>query len=283
MAGAQRGRRHLCYGKAQSGGLPHPVLAGEQQVEGSDELEPPQRLERKRDLFMCLALHMEKSPMCVDDPEGKFNKTGIVVCESDKLHKVVVMCCSTETLHAVQQVIVNNHTTLHKCVIYLSRKPCSECTKLLIQGEVSSVYYWPRHPELKGQDIKEDLKEVDRLFLRSSAKISVFLPFMNIINGSELIQKITARTNRYICKECKLEYSCAVKDKELEIIEETCGLLNLQNLEFCRNKMKDALCYYTDLLHCSHGTFEGAEGTKEEEMLHVLQLCFILAARSGDT
>ncbi|XP_048685878.2 uncharacterized protein LOC125626659 isoform X2 [Caretta caretta] len=235
------------------------------------------RLGNKKDMCMFLALHMEKSPMCVN-PSEKFNKTGIVVCESDKIHKVVAMSCSRENLHAVQHVMLNVPCSLSNCTVYLSRKPCSICTTFLIQGSVSSVYYWPMSPEIKGEDsaVQEDLKQVDQMFLRSNISSSVFLP----ITDSDTVFKISSRIKIYKCTECSSHYAEAVpKD-----MEKNSSLLNMQgHIRICAEQMKIALCCLDSLLHCPHGEFEKKEKIEVEKMhTHALQLCYLLAARSDD-
>ncbi|KAM7180343.1 uncharacterized protein RBU57_015415 isoform 1-T1 [Macrochelys suwanniensis] len=235
------------------------------------------RLGTKKDMCMFLALHMEKSPMCVS-PSEKFNKTGIVVCESDKIHKVVAMSCSRENLHAVQHVMLNVPCSLSNCTVYLSRKPCSTCTTFLIQGSVSSVYYWPMSPELKGEDsaVEEDLKQVDQMFLRSNISSSVFLP----ITDSDTVFKIASRIKIYKCTECS-SHCAEAFSKDME---KNSSLLNMQgHIRICAEQMKNALCCLDCLLHCQHGEFEKKEKIDVEKMhTHALQLCYLLAARSDD-
>ncbi|XP_075344734.1 cytidine and dCMP deaminase domain-containing protein 1-like [Mycteria americana] len=122
-----------------------------------DGSDPRIRLEKK-DLCMFLARLMEESPEC-HAPSDQFNKTGIVICESDKVHKIVAMSFSKSGLHAVQQIIRYLPSSLRDCTVYLSRKPCTMCTTFLIQGSVSSVYYWPVAPEKKGEDSVKSYKE----------------------------------------------------------------------------------------------------------------------------
>nr|XP_006114447.1 uncharacterized protein LOC102453956 isoform X2 [Pelodiscus sinensis] len=235
------------------------------------------RLGSKKDMCMFLALHMENSPMCAS-PSEKFNKTGIVVCESDKIHKVVAMSCSRENLHAVQHVILNVPHSLSNCIVYLSRKPCSTCTTFLIQGSVSAIYYWPISPELKGEDlaVEEDLKQVDQMFLRSQISSSVFLP----ITDFDTVSTISHRTKRHKCTKCSSHYAEAVPKDMLKI----CSLLNMQgHTSICVEQMKNALCCLDCLLHCPHGEFEKKENDDVEKMhTHALQLCYLLAARSDD-
>ncbi|XP_061494723.1 cytidine and dCMP deaminase domain-containing protein 1-like isoform X2 [Rhineura floridana] len=247
-----------------------------------DNWRPPQRLEKKRDLYMFLALHMENSPVCGESE--KFHKTGIVVCESDKVHKLMSMCCSSKSLHAVQQVMLNTPITLRNCSIYMSRKPCSACTKFLIQGEISSVCYWPRHPELK-EDLEQDLKQVDLLFLTSPIISSVFVPLIDHIDKSDKKSEIAHRTRRFRCSKCNPCYTEAVKKEDCE---KNCTLLNLQDcVKSCNKQMEDASEYLDILLHCVHGEFAGTfdetfNEIGKEQHIHALQLCFLLAARSDD-
>ncbi|XP_038637139.1 uncharacterized protein LOC119955203 [Scyliorhinus canicula] len=111
-------------------------------------VEPTVRLKDKETLFMLLALHMEESPLC-ENPMGlkpaengkniMINKTGIVICDSDSIQRVVMMDCSREQLHAAQLVMVNLTTRARDCDVYLSRKPCTDCAKCLVQGKTQTL------------------------------------------------------------------------------------------------------------------------------------------------
>ncbi|XP_051475149.1 cytidine and dCMP deaminase domain-containing protein 1-like [Apus apus] len=124
-----------------------------------------------------------------------FNKTGIVVCESDKLQKIVAMSFSKSGLHAVQQIILYLPSSLRGCTVYLSRKPCTTSTTFLIQGSVSSVYYWPEDPEKKGDDsvVKEDIQQADHMFLRSHISSGVLLPVTSFETVKTIARKISRR------------------------------------------------------------------------------------------
>lgn len=136
-------------------------------------------------------------------------------------------------------------------------------------GGVSAVYYWPRHPELEGSKdiVKNDLNIVDDLFLRSSTISSVFVP-LDLDKGT--ILKLVKRTMRDQCEEYKSNYEGTWK----EDYNLNCNLLNLpDSKDICKRKMEIALQHLSDLLNCSHGEFE--------EHIHALQLCYLLATRSG--
>ncbi|XP_072341554.1 uncharacterized protein [Scyliorhinus torazame] len=111
-------------------------------------VEPTLRLKDKETLFMLLALHMEESPLCENPMRHKsdrkekkimINKTGIVICDSDSIQRVMMMDCSREQLHAAQLVMVNLTSRARGCDVYLSRKPCTDCAKCLVQGKTQTL------------------------------------------------------------------------------------------------------------------------------------------------
>ncbi|XP_038637199.1 cytidine and dCMP deaminase domain-containing protein 1-like isoform X2 [Scyliorhinus canicula] len=112
----------------------------------SGNVKPTVRLKDKETLFMLLALHMEESPLCKNPMRQNhkknnitMNKTGIVICDSDSIQRVVMMDCSREQLHAAQLVMVNLTTRARDCDVYLSRKPCTDCAKCLVQGKTQAL------------------------------------------------------------------------------------------------------------------------------------------------
>ncbi|XP_025940272.1 cytidine and dCMP deaminase domain-containing protein 1-like [Apteryx rowi] len=94
----------------------------------------------KGELCIFLALHMENLP---SESQKSYCKTGIVICEASKPKKIIAVDCSTEDLHAVPKVLLRFPNVLKSCEVYLSRMPCNYCAKLLVQAQVSQVYYWP--------------------------------------------------------------------------------------------------------------------------------------------
>ncbi|XP_058883048.1 uncharacterized protein LOC131737514 [Acipenser ruthenus] len=194
--------------------------------------------------MLFLALHMEESPKCKAPPNKKeqsvkYNKCGIVVTTGDKMKRIVTMDCSRNELHAVEVVMMNFPRSLKGGNVFLSRKPCYRCTQLLIQGEFSSVYYWPWDPEqsciTSDSSAPTDSKCVDQMFLRS-----------------------------------KISFECLVPDQ-------------MKNIMMADNpeKVKRALCCLDSLLPCSKDSFLPAQEQDRKLDIHALQLCFLLAARSG--
>ncbi|XP_068802096.1 uncharacterized protein [Struthio camelus] len=241
------------------------------------EDDPSIRLEKKRDLYMFLALHMENSPDCAA-PSVKFNKTGIVVCESDSVHKVIAMSCSRAGFHAVQQMILDPPFSLNNCAVYLSRKPCTTCTTLLIQGSISSVYYWPMAPERKGDDseVEKDIQQADRMFLRSHISSSVLLP----VTTFEMVEKIAKKIRSQVPPNRSIEKPSIPKK-----FGKCCSWFNMSDCEdACRERMENALRCYNFLLEAPQLTEEEEEKKSHtgNTHRHALQLCYFLAARSDD-
>ncbi|XP_054044956.1 cytidine and dCMP deaminase domain-containing protein 1-like isoform X2 [Rissa tridactyla] len=237
-----------------------------------DESHPCIRLEKK-DLYMFLARHLEESPEC-HAPSDQFNKTGIVICESGKVHKIVAMSFSKPGLHAVQQIIRCLPSSLRDCTVYLSRKPCTTCTTFLIQGSVSSIYYWPMAPEKTGDDsvVKEDIEQADRLLLRSHISSSVLLPMTSFETVKKIAKKIRCQG--------QLNSSFKLFDDQTEDFKKYCSLFNIDSCkDLCVKRMENAFHCYKFLLEC----FQLEKKEREETVhQHALQLCYFLAARSDD-
>ncbi|XP_065490154.1 cytidine and dCMP deaminase domain-containing protein 1-like [Caloenas nicobarica] len=237
-----------------------------------NEMRPWMRLEKK-DLYMFLARLMEEFPEC-HAPSDEFNKTGIVICESDRVQKIVAMSFSKPGLHAVQQIIHCLPSSLRNCTVYLSRKPCTTCTTFLIQGSVSSVYYWPMAPEKKGDEseVKEDIQQSDHVLLKSHTSSSILLPMTSF----ETV-KVIAKKIQY---DGEPNSKSKLLDDKTEDFKKYCSLFNMHSCEdIFVKRMENALRCYDFLLECSL-----LEKKEPEDAVHrhALQLCYFLAARTSD-
>ncbi|XP_032893669.1 uncharacterized protein LOC116983886 isoform X2 [Amblyraja radiata] len=245
---------------------------------------PIQRLDDKETLFMLLALHMEESPLCespFSEPRGdQINKTGIVMCESNSLQRIVAMDCSRKQLHAVQLVIMHLTTLANGCNVYLSRKPCTECAKCLVQGGVRSVRFWPKDPEfsLSSDKKRKDFYETNQIFRKSN---TILVPFIPIINETT-VYNLCLRTRRQKCEQCLKSTSEPSLEEELNTNWMDCGFTPQSDIEGMKAMIKSTVCSYYALLNCSHGTMPVHEEISLGIATHGLQLCFLLAARSDD-
>ena len=134
----------------------------------------------KENLYMVLALWMERFPLQFSTEEQsfksnnsskKFKKVGVVfVLPTDR---VLAADCSRDGVHGVARVMVNHCGKLEGCKVFVSRKPCSLCAKLLVQSRVSRVFYLPIEPESEDEG---ELARADNLFKVSPVGQSVFVP-----------------------------------------------------------------------------------------------------------
>lgn len=133
----------------------------------------------KENLYMVLALWMERFPLQSSTGQSfksnsnskKFKKVGVVfVLPTDR---VLAADCSRDGVHGVARVMVNHCGKLEGCKVFVSRKPCSLCAKLLVQSRVSRVFYLPIEPESEDEG---ELARADNLFKVSPVGQSVFVP-----------------------------------------------------------------------------------------------------------
>ncbi|XP_048584459.1 cytidine and dCMP deaminase domain-containing protein 1 [Nematostella vectensis] len=155
----------------------------------------------KPSMFMVTALWMERSPLAQRPSERSFeglelgnqarpNKVGsVIVLPSDRALSVD---CSRNDVHGGVIGLYKFGQERYKgCTVYLSRRPCSYCTKLLIQAGVVKVYYLPTEPEVNDP---QDIKAVDNLFIVASVGLSPFIPEVNKVVLQELKEKTSPWT-----------------------------------------------------------------------------------------
>lgn len=114
-------------------------------------------------------LDKEKKPSkgCI----SRLNKIGVVMVDSRE--NIVAVDCSRDDVHGVTSVLVDFSDLVANCVIYTSRKPCSICTKLMVQAGISRVCYLPFEPESPDE---HDLDKVEKLYRMSEIGQSIYVP-----------------------------------------------------------------------------------------------------------
>ena len=140
----------------------------------------------KENLYMVIALWMEEFP--VERVEaGSYKRVGaVLVLPNDMIYAVD---CTRNGVHGVARLLMAHQDILQDCHVFVSRKPCSLCTKLLVQSKVKRVFYLPIEPEYKrhkqdNETEEEVLKKlfenetscVDNLFKVSAIAQTVFVP-----------------------------------------------------------------------------------------------------------
>ena len=85
--------------------------------------------------------------------------------------------CSRNGVHGVARLLMAHPDVLQDCKVFVSRKPCSLCTKLLVQSKIKRVFYFPIEPEYRDRtDRKAEMQRVDSLFQVSPIGQTVFVP-----------------------------------------------------------------------------------------------------------
>ena len=124
----------------------------------------------KEELFMILAFWMGESPLSKPLAKEKLN-VGAVLVKPD--NKIFALDCSRNGIHGVTRLLTKFPRDAQGSAIYSSRKPCSLCTKLLVQCKVAKLFYLPISPE---KNDEKDITKVDHLFKVSEVAQRVFIP-----------------------------------------------------------------------------------------------------------
>ena len=124
----------------------------------------------KDNLFMVIALWMED----FGEAPKSHNKVGAVLVLPNDI--IYAADCSRDDVHAVQRLLIKHYDKAEGSKMFLSRKPCPTCTKLLVQAKVQRVLFLPLQPEyypLHDKDSKR--QQVDNLFTASAIAQTKFV------------------------------------------------------------------------------------------------------------
>ena len=143
----------------------------------------------KEELYALSALFMEYfeteegEPAEQGEETEKYSKVGAaLVLKNDKIFAIE---CSRDGVHAVARLVMEHQDVVKDCKIFVSRKPCSLCTKLVVQAEVKEIFYLPIEPEYHQDGLETEEKKiafekeklwVDELFRVSAISQKVFVP-----------------------------------------------------------------------------------------------------------
>ncbi|CAB4017774.1 cytidine and dCMP deaminase domain-containing 1-like [Paramuricea clavata] len=126
----------------------------------------------KDNLYMTIALWMEDF-VDAKAPEG-YNKVGAVLVLPNDV--VLAADCSRDDVHAVARLLMKHCDKAKGCKIFMSRKPCSFCAKLLVQSKVERVLFLPFEPEYyRSPEAGDQKNEVDILFTASPIAQTIFV------------------------------------------------------------------------------------------------------------
>ena len=197
--------------------------------------ERPARI-NKEDFFMVLALWMEHFPVLVENNKdakhhSRHQKVGaVLVLPNDTLYAVD---CTRDDGHGVARLLMNHPDIAKGCKVFVSRKPCPLCTKLLVQSKVDRVFFPPFEPEYYdgsrrctrtsiGKKFKQEKSQVDTLFQTSNIAQSVFLPTVakavfeseerKHVTNKEMARKIELQKKKLFAKFWREGWMKTVKD-----------------------------------------------------------------------
>ena len=126
----------------------------------------------KDNLYMIIALWMEDF-VDAKAPEG-YNKVGAVLVLPNDV--VLAADCSRDGVHAVARLLMKHCDKAKGCKMFMSRKPCSLCAKLLVQSKVERVLFLPFEPEYyRSPEAGDQKNEVDILFTASPIAQTIFV------------------------------------------------------------------------------------------------------------
>ena len=162
---------------------------GTQTEETSSSNSPYNPRLNKENHYMVLALWMESFPD--DNHKGSedplYKKVGAVLVLPNEMSYAID--CSRNGVHAVARLIMAHPNIPEDCKVFVSRKPCSFCTKLLVQAKAERVFYLPIEPEYfpmkklsedeakrLGKCYKSETSCVDNLFKVSPIGQTIFVP-----------------------------------------------------------------------------------------------------------
>ena len=137
----------------------------------------------RESLFLTMAMYMEMfpelaadqsdSPETVDQSSNLYRKIGCVLVHEKGY--IVAIDRSREGVHGVARMLVKHHDKTMGCSVFISRKPCPYCSKLLAKSGVTSVTYPPAETEFYNE--KEE-RRVDTLLYTCGITQTVLVPQM---------------------------------------------------------------------------------------------------------
>eukprot|EP01047_Picozoa_sp_COSAG01_P033984 COSAG01_NODE_2530_length_7495_cov_76.130206_4_plen_659_part_00 len=109
--------------------------------------EPEHRRLDKRDVCVLLAMWFEHEPRA-DRTACRRGEHPVGVICVDRNGIIIGAECTRQGLHASQRLVLAlGASGLEGSTLYMSRCPCNECLKQLVQARVKQIFYYPAQPE----------------------------------------------------------------------------------------------------------------------------------------
>ena len=252
---------------------------------------------------MVIAKHMEEFPIKRLDI-GEYKRVGaVLVLPNDMIYAVD---SSRNGVHGVARLLMAHQGTLKDCKVFVSRKPCSLCTKLLVQSKVKRVFYLPIEPEydyMRRKDenddyFKDETSHVDELFKVSSIGQSVFVPRagQDVTDAAEnktetpkkdrkakqkdLMENKYWNNEWFDVADLKLPWRALDANMKTQVYKDFESITEWMAHVLIKSEMGNS---FEDLTKGKDKSFNPCESELEgKQAIHLLQLAFFLAERTDD-
>ena len=251
----------------------------------------------KENLYMVLALHMETFPVEREEEIGDYHKVGaVLVLPNDMIYAVD---CSRNGVHGAARLLMAHQGILQDCKVFVSRKPCSLCTKLLVQSKVKRVFYLPIEPEYgRVKDFDTETSRVDDLFKVSSIGQSVFVPRVEqeVRAASERKKSVSKTKTEALQKQLmsdywnndewidvaqsKLPWPAFDVNMSAQVHKDFQSIANWMAHVLIKSEMGDS---FKALTEKESKSFDPCRNVVEhKQAIHLMKLAFFLAERTDD-
>ena len=256
----------------------------------------------KENLYMVIARHMEEFPVERLDI-GEYKRVGaVLVLPNDMIYAVD---CSRNGVHGVARLLMAHQDNLKDCKVFVSRKPCSLCTKLLVQSKVKRVFYLPIEPEYdylrhrkgkKAADFNHETSRVDELFKVSSIGQTVFVPRaeQEVTDVAESKRKTPEKARKTKQKDLmnkywndkwmkvaqrKLPWPAFDDNMIAQVYKDFESITEWMAHVLIKSEIGDS---FEALTRKKRKSFDPCEPLEREQAIHLIKLAFFLAERTDD-
>ena len=144
-------------------------------------------------LYLGFAMWMEMFPehtveQCATGDNELYREVGCALVQENG--RLLAVERSRDGVHALARLLVKHHDRVKGCRAFLSRKPCTYCAKLLVQGGITAVSFPPVEPEYHCMRKQEE--RVGVLFDAGQITQNVFFPQIEmdlVTSEEELVAK----------------------------------------------------------------------------------------------
>ena len=189
-------------------------------------------------LYLAMAMWMEMFPelssdlitesQTADQSKDLYRKIGCVLVQQNG--RLVSVDHSRDGVHGLARLLVKHRDKTTGCSVFVSRKPCTYCTKLLMKSGVTAVSYLPAEPECYRS---KDENRVDTLFDVGGVSKTVFVPRIKVELAKVIEEELVASGASFDdVQECtrnvfrRFWSEERVRHEGIDSIEQTCSELN---------------------------------------------------------